>query len=87
MREGFEPRQSEKTAGALDGVNQPKDVAENLGVVRLLLETHELDVDHVETLVGFDQELAEQVVHYNRPSLGQALAAGPDPPEMGYCVG
>ena len=33
------------------------------GVVRLLLETHELDVDDVEALVRLGQEFAQQVVH------------------------
>ena len=46
MGERFEPRQPEKAAGALDGVNQAKNIAEDLAVVRLLLEAHELGVDH-----------------------------------------
>ena len=35
MRQRLEPRQPEETAGALDGVNEAKDVAEDLAVVRL----------------------------------------------------
>ncbi len=35
------------------------------GVVRLLLEAHELDVDDVEALVGLGQEFPQQVVHRN----------------------
>ncbi len=66
----FEARQAEETAGALDGVDEAEDVAENFGVVGLLLETHELDVDHVEALVGLDQEFLEQVVHRQQPSPG-----------------
>ena len=35
------------------------------GVVRILLETHEFDVDHVETLVRLGQKFPQQVVHEN----------------------
>ena len=72
VRQRLETRQAEETAGALDGVDEAEDVAENFGVVRLLLETHELDVDHVEALVGFDQEFLEQVVHANSLRSGNA---------------
>ena len=50
MRQRFEPRQAEKAASALDGVNQPKNVIEDLGVVRVLLEPHQLIVDRVQAL-------------------------------------
>jgi len=63
MRERFEPRQPEKAAGPFDRVDEAEDVAEDRGVVRLLLETHELDVDDVEALARLGQELAQQVVH------------------------
>ena len=63
MRERREPRQSEKAAGALDGVNETENVGENFGVVRLLLETHEFDIDRIETLMGLGQEIAQQLVH------------------------
>ena len=63
VRQRFQPRQAEEAAGALDGVDEAEDVVENLGVVRLLLETHELDVDHVEAFVRLGQELPQQVVH------------------------
>ena len=72
-------RQTEKAAGAFDGVNQPEDVSEDLGVVGLLLETHEFDVDHVETLVGLGQEFTQQVVHCNSLRSAKALAIGPAP--------
>ena len=67
MRKGCKPRQSEKAASALDGVNETKNVGENFGVVRLLLEPHEFDVDRIETLVGLGQEIAQQLVHGQRP--------------------
>ncbi len=65
MRQRFEPRQPEEAAGPLDGVDEAEDVVENLGVVRVLLEAHELDVDHVEAFVGLGQEFPQQVVHGN----------------------
>ena len=63
VRQRFQPRQREKTARALDGVNQAKNIAENGAVVRFLLEAHELGVDQIETLVGLSQEFTQQVVH------------------------
>ena len=66
MRQRLEARQAEKAAGSLDGVNEAEDVIEDLGVVGVLLETHELDVDDVETLVGLGQEFPQQVVHGKR---------------------
>ena len=63
MGQPLKPRQAEKTAGALDGMDEAEHVAENLGIVGLLLEANEFDVDHVEALVSFDQEFLEQVVH------------------------
>src|ERR1700761_2227517 len=63
MRKRLEPRQSQKTAGAFDGVNQPKDVIQNLGVVRLLLELHQLIVDGVQAFAGLRQKLSQEIVH------------------------
>ena len=63
VRECFQPRQPEESAGAFDGVNEAENIIENLRVVRLLLETNEFDVDRVETFVRLGEELAQQVVH------------------------
>ena len=63
MRKHFEPRQAEKTAGSLDGMNQTKNVAEDLAVIGLLLEAHEFRVYAIETFIGLGQELTQQVVH------------------------
>ena len=76
MRERFQPWQPQEAAGALDGVHETEDVIEDLGVVRVLLETHELDVDHVETLVGLGHEFPQQIVHEKRLRR-QALARPP----------
>jgi hypothetical protein len=45
-----------KAAGPFDGVDQPEDGVEHLGVVALLLEAHQLHVEQVEALAGFGQE-------------------------------
>ena len=63
MRERGKTRQAEKSACPFDGVDEPEDVVENLGVVWILLEPHKLDIDHVEAFVGFGQEFPEQIIH------------------------
>src|ERR1700761_7930416 len=68
MRKRLEPRQSQKTAGAFDGVNQPEDVVQNLGIVRLLLELHQLIVDGIQALAGLRQKLSQKIIHEIRPS-------------------
>src|SRR6185312_13336777 len=75
MRQGLEARQAEEAAGTLDRVNETKDVVDDGGVAGLPLETHELDVDDVETLVRLGHELPQQVVHRETP-----LPAGTGPP-------
>jgi hypothetical protein len=47
-------------------VHQAEDVIEDLGVVGILLETHELDVHDVETLVRLGHEFPQQIVHEKR---------------------
>ena len=66
VRQPFEPRQSEEAAGAFDGVNEAKNIAEDLAVVRVLLETHEFGVDAIQTLAGLGQEIPQQLVHTTR---------------------
>ena len=63
VRQGFQARQAAKSAGALDGVYEAENIIEDLGVIGILLEANELDVDDVETLVGLGHEFPEQVVH------------------------
>ena len=63
MRQRFQPRQPEETAGAFDGVDQSKNVIEDLCVVRFLLEPHQLIVDRVQALAGLGQKLTQQIVH------------------------
>jgi hypothetical protein len=40
-------------------VNEAKDVAEDLAVIRLLLETHKLGVNEIEALAGFGQKIPQ----------------------------
>src|SRR6266496_3502216 len=79
MRKRLQPRQSEKSAGAFDRVDQAEDVVEDLGVVRILLEADQLDVDDVEALIGLGQEFAQQFVHGNAPGREATRAACPAP--------
>ena len=69
VRQRLEPRQAEKAAGAFDGMDEAKNIAENFAVIRLLLEAHELGVDPLETFVGLGQELT------NRSSILKRLFA------------
>lgn len=58
-----EPVQTEKAASAFDRMHQPEDGVEYLGIVGLLLETHEPHVELIQTLPGFGQEFSQQLVH------------------------
>ena len=78
VRQRFEPRQAEEAAGPLDRVHQAEDVIEDLGVVRLLLEPHQLIVDGVQALAGLRQKLTQQVIHETGlPRIGAAIAGRP----------
>jgi hypothetical protein len=59
MGQRFQPRQSQKAARALDGMDEAKDVIQYLGVVRILLEPHQLIVDRVQALTGLGQKLPQ----------------------------
>jgi hypothetical protein len=63
MSQRFQARQPEKAASALDGVDQAKDVIENLRVIRILLEPNQLIIDRIQTFAGFRQELPQQIIH------------------------
>jgi hypothetical protein len=44
-------------------VNEAKNFAEDFCVVRILLETNELGIDHINALVRLGEEFAQQLVH------------------------
>ena len=67
MGQRFQPRQAEEAAGALDGVHQAEDVIQNLRVVRVLLEPHQLIVDRIQALVGLRQEFPQKIIHLSMP--------------------
>ena len=75
MRQRFQTRQPQEAAGALDGVDQAEDVIQDLGVVRLLLELHQLIVHGVQALAGLRQKLPQQIIHENRPSYREGAHA------------
>src|SRR6266704_4800487 len=68
MGQRFQPRQPEKAASALDGVDQTKNVIEDLRVIRILLEPNQLIIDRIQALVGLRQEFPQKIVHQNTPS-------------------
>ena len=76
--ERLQTRQAKKAASAFDGVDEAEDIIEDLLVVWILLETHELDVDHVETFIGLGDKFPQQVVHKKRLRR-RALARPPLP--------
>jgi hypothetical protein len=59
MRQRLETREPQKAAGALDGMNQTKNMPQNRFVVRILLEPDKLNVDDVEMLARFRQKLTQ----------------------------
>jgi hypothetical protein len=66
MGEGFEPRQAEEPAGPFDGVDETKYIVENLGIVRVVLETNELDAHNVDAFIRLGQEIPQQLIHGKR---------------------
>ena len=44
-------------------MNEAKDIAEDLAVIRLSLKAHQLCVDVIETLGGLGQKLPQQIIH------------------------
>jgi hypothetical protein len=63
MRHRLEPRQPKEAAGALDGVDQTEDIAEKTGIVGILFELDQLEVEHRQALVCLGQKFAEKVIH------------------------
>ena len=59
MREPGKAGQAEKAASAFDGMDEPEDRVERLEIVRLLLESHELDIELIETFPGLGQEFSQ----------------------------
>ena len=74
MRHRIQARQAEKAAGALDGVHQAENVAQDGGVGGFALEAHQLDIEHGEAFGGFGQEFLKQIVHGRIPWI-QALVS------------
>ena len=51
-----ELRQPKKAASPFDRMHQPEDGVEHFGIVGVLLEADELDIELVEAFVGFGKE-------------------------------
>jgi len=63
-------------------MDQPEDVIQYLRIVWILLESDELVVNRVQTLVGLGQEFAKKIIHAFWPSKSRGdvvapLTAGP----------
>jgi hypothetical protein len=56
VRKLGQPREPEKAASPFDRVDQPEDRVEHLGIVGVLLEADELDVELVEAFIGLGKE-------------------------------
>jgi hypothetical protein len=80
VRQSLKPWKPEEPACALYGVNKPKDVTQDIPVIRFLLEANKFCIDPIETLIGLGQNLFEQVVHSGASSAHVLSAAGTDAP-------
>ena len=63
MGQRLQPGQADEAARALDGVHQPEDAVQDISVVGLAFEAHELAINRFEVLSGLGQELLQQFVH------------------------
>ena len=63
MGQRFQPGQADEAAGALDRVDQPENVPQDIAVIGVLLEANEFPINRVEILAGLRQELLQQLVH------------------------
>jgi len=77
MRELGESREPEKAASPFDRMHQPEDGVEHLGIVGVLLEADELDIELVEAFVGLGKEFAQQLVHGPPRARAAARALAP----------
>ena len=48
-------------------MHEPKDIAQQFFVIWILFEFDQLDVEDRETLVGFGEKFAQQVIHDRNP--------------------
>jgi hypothetical protein len=84
MCHSLEPRQTEKTASAFDGVDETEDVAEEFRIVWILLEFDKLGVERVHTLGSFRQEFLQQVVHGDIPLLADLARTPGNRPDLPF---
>ena len=63
----FQPGQSEKSTGAIYGMNQAKDVLQNPGILGILLKFHQPDIDNRDTFRSFRQKLVKKIIHDWQP--------------------
>ena len=64
---GLQPHQAEEARAALEAVDQAEDVAQQVRVVRRLLEADQLGVHGLDALAGLGDEFVDDVVHSRSP--------------------
>ena len=70
VRNGLETAETQEATGPLDGMDQPEDVAQQLRVIRMLLERDELAVERLNPLARLRHELLDDIVHAGRSLTG-----------------
>ncbi|MNS67194.1 hypothetical protein D3C72_1004390 [compost metagenome] len=71
---GLQPHQAEEARAALEAVDQAEDVAQQVRVVRRLLEADQLGVHGLDALAGLGDEFVDDVVHDRSPPEGGGTA-------------
>ena len=67
MRELLKTGETEKSAGALDRVDDPKDVLQQGRIFRVLLEAHEFRIEEAQIFQRLAEEFLQKVVHLGIP--------------------
>lgn len=59
----LQPRKPQKAARSFDRVNKPEDAADKLRIFGILLQPNQLHIELSDALIGFSQEVAQQIIH------------------------
>ena len=63
MRHRFEARQANKPARSLDGMNKSENIAQQLRVVRILLQLDDFNVQIIKAFNCLGEKLCKKIVH------------------------
>jgi tRNA splicing endonuclease len=67
-------------------VNETKNIVENLGIVRIVLETNELDTHNVNAFIRLGQEIPQQLIHGKRFQRGAGCYPAHAFRQRSHCV-